>query len=119
MLDWLMQVNTPTLLRIFIVDTSYLNRQCTKTKEKHQQVFYSLLTPELIDNKYNTVGSGGSGQRNMPEKFQEAQARLLTNNGLPRCESDLHIMPTKRKQKRRDGTVTKPEYISGSLSSLL
>jgi hypothetical protein len=55
-----MHVNTPTLLGICIVDTWYANSQCMDTQEK-QKVLYSLLAEELIDNKYNTVGSGGSG----------------------------------------------------------
>jgi hypothetical protein len=57
MLGWRMQVNT-TLLGIGIIDTWYAYSQYKNTQEK--QKVYSLLAKELIDNKYDTLGPGGS-----------------------------------------------------------
>jgi hypothetical protein len=92
-LDWLMGVST-TLLKICTVDTWYAYSQFTNTQEK-QKVFYSLLAKELIDNKYDTFGSGGSGWRNRPEDSKEAQVRLVTNN------ADLVLMLCPPKESER------------------
>jgi hypothetical protein len=102
-LDWSMQVNT-TLLGMCVVDTWYAYSQCTSTKEK-QKDFYSLLTKELIVNKYYSVGPR-SGQCNRTKDAQEAQNQMMaTNNGLLTCVYGPHITPTKRRISK--GVVSK------------
>jgi hypothetical protein len=104
-IDWSMRVNT-TLLGMCIVDAWYAYSQCTSTKEK-QKRFYSLLAQELIDNKYDTIGSNGSGRRSRAEDCPEARARFMSNDGPARCGSGPHVTPTKRRRKRSDGTITR------------
>jgi hypothetical protein len=102
--DWSTRVNI-SLLGMCIVDTWYAYSQCTDTTET-QKEFYSALAVELIDNTYDTVGSGRRGRNAEPVDDLESQSNLLRNNGVPRCGIGAHVSPTKKKRKR-EGLPTK------------
>jgi hypothetical protein len=99
-LDWSMRVNM-SVLGMCIVDTWYAWNLCTGNTTEKQKDFYSLLAEELIDNRYDSIGSGQRVQnrRDDPEL-------LLDDAGLPRCGVYAHLTPTKKKKRKKDGTLT-------------
>jgi hypothetical protein len=101
--DWSNRVNL-SILGMCIVVTWYAYRGCTDTKET-QKEFYSALAVELIDNTYDTVGSGGRGRQGEPADRLDARAEMMTNNGLPRCGIGPHCTPTKKKRRKNNETT--------------
>jgi hypothetical protein len=102
--DWSNRV-TMSVLGMCIVVTWYAYSQCKDTTETQKEL-YSALAVELIDNSYDTVGSGRCGRQAEPADRLDARAELLTNNGLPRCSIGAHCSTTKKKRKR-GGVPTK------------
>jgi hypothetical protein len=83
-----------------IVATWYAYSQCTDATETRKE-FYCALAVELIDNTYDTVGSGRRGRHAEPVvDHLDARSNLLRNNGLPRCGIGAPVSPTEKKKKR-------------------
>lgn len=102
-LDWSMRVNL-SLLGMCIVDAWYAWNLCTGNTTEKQKEFYSGLAEELIDNRYDIIGSGQRGRGRRDEDTSIADALLV--DGLPRCGIYAHLTPTKKKKKKSDGTIT-------------
>ena len=103
--DWSKRVNM-TLLGITIVDTWLAWSQATGSKCT-QSEFYNDLAEELIDNNYDRVG--GTGSRQQPtgsENSPMTQNLINPRTGTVRAGISTHLTPTKKKRKRKDGTVT-------------
>lgn len=103
--DWSKRVNM-TLLGITIVDTWLAWSQATGSKCT-QSEFYNDLAEELIDNNYDRVG--GTGSRQQPtgsENSPLTQNLINPRTGSVRAGISIHLTPTKKKRKRKDGTVT-------------
>ena len=97
-LNFDMRVNS-TLLGMMIVDTWLVYSKATGTTELEKD-FYTKLSEELIDNNYDTIGMRAR-RRNRGEETPAAIDRGLARAGL-----HAHLTPTKKKRKRRDGTIT-------------
>jgi hypothetical protein len=89
-----------------VVDSWLAFSQCTESSET-QKDFYSLIADELIDNKDNNLlrySARASQQQN--EDDSSTISGLTSASGLPRCGVHSHLTPTKRKRRRKDGSMT-------------
>jgi len=98
---WDMRVNL-SILSMIIVDSWMVFEQATRTNES-QKDYYSLLAEELIDNTYDfrraSRRSGRDGE-NLSPAVTEAAAQ-------GRSGVDIHLTPTKRMRKDKNGTLTR------------
>ena len=99
-----MRVNM-SLVGMCIVDAWYAWNLCTGNTTETQKEFYSLLAEELIDNRCDSIDSGQRG-RNRRDEDAIMPESLLLADGLPRCGVSAHLTPTKRKKRKKDGTIT-------------
>jgi Transposase IS4 len=104
--DWSVRVNM-TILGMIFVDTwkvwqqfTYANNEAIET----QKTFYGTLAAEMIDNTYDKVAVGrNKRQRDDVERISPAVCRTT---GAPRAGVSIHLTPTKKQRKKRDGTLT-------------
>lgn len=102
--NWSARVGT-TLFGMMVVDTWLVYKGATDTQES-QQDFYTLLSEELIDNTYEQVG-GVSGARRTCQTATISDLDLVNKKtGAGRAGIAVHLTPTKKKRKRKDGTLT-------------
>ena len=103
--DWSKRVNM-SLLGINIVDTWLAYSQATGTKCT-QNEFYMDLAEELIDNNYDRVrGTASRGQQQSYSSSPTNDNLIHPRTGELRAGVSAHLTPTKKKRKRRDGSVT-------------
>ena len=83
----------------------------TRTAE-NQADFYNYISEEMIDNTYDkfTIQSSEGRRRNIvdsdDENFDDDNPLFGRINGAPRCGIALHVTPTNKRRKNRDGTET-------------
>lgn len=96
--SWAIRVNT-SLLAMVIVDgwLLYKNSRGLAAALKPWN-FYSELATGLLDNTYDTVSL-----RSQAGEKPEETPKIVTGTGI-------HLVPTDRKRKRRDGTTTGHQY---------
>ena len=74
--------------------------------------FYNYLAEEMIDNTYNRfIMRSAEGRRRTivdsdNKTFDDKNPLFDRINGAPRCGISLHVTPTKKNRKKRDGTKT-------------
>ena len=74
-----------------------------------QSCFYHYLAEEMIDNTYDILimRSADGRRRNIVDSddktFDDDNPLFGRINGAPRCGIYLHVNPTKKRRKRRDG----------------
>jgi hypothetical protein len=93
-----------------VVDSWLAFSQCTESSET-QKDFYSLLADEFIDNNYdNRRGPAVRGIARSSQQQNEDDSSTISGltsaSGLPRCGVHSHLTPTKRKRRRKDGSMT-------------
>jgi hypothetical protein len=77
-----------------------------------QKEFYGYLAAELIDNTFDVVlarsrNSPSSTSLSYPDEKQGISAAVMCSvTGAARCGLDIHLTPTKRKRKNREGVET-------------
>ena len=102
--DWLARVGH-TIFGMIVVDTWLVYKGATDTNET-QQDFYTFLAEELIDNTFDTMG--GNGIANLqPGEDRVTNAELVDRvTGAGQAGVNVHLTPTKKKQKQMGGAVT-------------
>ena len=77
-----------------------------------QANFYNCLAEEMIDNTYDRfmMRSAERRKRNIVDSddktFGDDNPLFGRINGAPRCGIALHVTPTKKRRKKRDGKET-------------
>jgi hypothetical protein len=97
-MDWSLRVNL-SLFGMCMVDAWLMYSKCTETEEK-QREFYELLAEVMINNTHDLCG-----RRHLPNSIT-GSPELITPNGHMRCGISVHLTPTKRKRKTKDGKDT-------------
>ena len=78
-----------------------------------QSDFYHYLAKEMIDNTYDRLMMRNADGRRKnivdsdDKKFDDDNPLLGRINGSPIFGISLHVTPTKKRRKERDGTETK------------
>ncbi len=118
--DWSLRVNL-SIFAMIVVDTWRVYSGLTTDTElgsnigETQKEFYGRLATELIDNRYDIVGSGGRRRNNNNDDdvddFFDSPA-VDRNTGTARCGVDAHITPTRRRQRDANGNE-KPFALQG------
>ena len=106
--DWSKRFN----LSVFAMDmvNVWLAYQGITGTEDTQAYFYNYLTEEMLDNMYDRfmMRSAEGRRRNIvdsdDETFNYDNTLFGWINGAPRCGISLHVTPTKKRSKTRDGT---------------
>jgi Transposase IS4 len=94
-MDWSMRVNM-TVLGMVIVDSWLAWNGCRGLRSTlEQKKFYEVLAEELIDNNFDAIGI-----RERHRFANESEAML---NGQPRSGIGIHLTPTKKKRRTKDG----------------
>jgi hypothetical protein len=94
-LEWSQRVN---LFSICVVDSWLVYKESTGCSES-QHEFYTVLAEELIDNTFDQpVHARRSSSSSSPS--------AVSQNGFVRAGVGPHLTPTRRKRKKRDGTLT-------------
>jgi hypothetical protein len=70
-----------------------------------QRDFYSKLSEELIDNKYDRRGKGG--ERTSNDEPDSPVNSLVATDGSTRYGVGIHCTPTKKMRATRNGDFTK------------
>jgi hypothetical protein len=120
--SWVTRVNH-TILAMCVVDSwkiySHLAFGVNQSATETQGDFHSQLVAELIDNTYDQVGAvrrslGSSSGSRRPDTISLLDASLVSNitsalfndsANRPHSGLDLHITPTSKKRKNREGEV--------------
>ena len=90
----------------------WLAYQCIIGTEDTQADLYNYLAEDMIGNTYNMfmIQSAEGRRRNIvdsdDETFDDDNPLFGRINGAPRCGFSLHVTPTKKRRKKRDGTET-------------
>ena len=77
-----------------------------------QADLYNYIAEEIIDNTYDRfmMWSSEGRRRNIvysdDETFDDDNPLFGRINGAPRCGIVLHVTPTKKRRKKRDGIET-------------
>ena len=100
--DWEKRFNM-SVFSMCVVDTWLAYNLITQQVTETQHAFYMSLAEELIDNKYDDAGSARNVVRNPLEVMGSP---LMAKDGTSRCGLSVHVTPTKRKRKRKDGSET-------------
>jgi hypothetical protein len=107
--DWSTRVNL-SILAIILVDSWRVYNKMTFPDEigrlkEIQKDFYGHLAAELIDNKYDHIGSRRQHAAGSPDGSFDSN--LIDNRtGEPRSGIDAHLSPTKRRRKNKWGRET-------------
>ena len=97
--DWAKRVNM-SLFSMCVVDAWKVYEGCATSMNLNQAQFYELLAEELIDNNED-------GVRVQTRTRQVPTGRSPTGDvGPARAGVGVHLTPTKRKRKKKDGGVT-------------
>jgi Transposase IS4 len=106
--DWSLRVNM-TLLGMIFVDTwkvwqqfTYNNTEAIET----QKSFYGTLSAEMIDNTYDKVTPVVGRKRRGGNEVERISPAVCRTTGAPRAGVSIHLTPTKKLRRKRDGTVT-------------
>jgi hypothetical protein len=103
--DWSLRVNL-SLLSMILVDTwkvwSMITLKMSGEPVETQKQFYGRLATELIDNCFDRATDNRRRQQSSPTDCELIDHR--TN--LPRSGTSIHLTPTKRKRKNKDGDFT-------------
>jgi hypothetical protein len=110
--DWSIRVNL-SILGMIMVDCWKVWSQITVTgpeglskPAETQKEFYSQLATELIDNTFDYVAP-----RNNGVAATDNHAELIDRRtNLPRSGTAIHLTPTKRKRKKKDGSWTQNTF---------
>jgi hypothetical protein len=104
--EWSRRVNM-SIFGMCVVDTWLAWSQATAS-HSNQRDFYIALAEEMIDNTYDHVGVTAAGRRAPAPTDQPGGSPSLFHRatGAPRGGVFAHLTPTKKKRKRKDGTVT-------------
>ena len=99
--DWDKRVNL-SIFSMIVVDTWLVYKNCTNTAE-YQIDFYEYLAEELINNVYDQPiqGRTRSVSRSPPDGIGIGSDGAMIGGGI-----GPHLTPTRRKRKRKDGTIT-------------
>ena len=94
-----------------VVDVWLEYQGITGTAET-QAYFYNFLAEEILDNTYNRfMMRSVEGRRrtivdSYDKTFDDDNPPFGRINGAPKCGIYLHVTPTKKRRKKRDGTET-------------
>mmetsp|Transcript_27389 Transcript_27389/g.38718 ORF Transcript_27389/g.38718 Transcript_27389/m.38718 type:complete len:148 (+) Transcript_27389:242-685(+) len=95
---------------MMFVDTWLVYKGATGTKEL-QKHFYTMLSEELIDNCfYNNDEDGLMKRRSNRDTTMQNSMASRSGAQRGRCGVDMHLTPTKRMRKSKEGTDTKQCY---------
>ena len=90
----------------------WLAYQVITVMAETQSDFYNYLAEEIIDDTYDrfVVRSAEGMRRNIvdsnDETFDDDNPLFGRNNGAPICVIAIHVTPTKKRRKKRDGKET-------------
>ena len=105
--SWHMRVNL-SILAMVIVDTWLVYSKCTKLDDC-QTDFYIKLSEELIDNNYEEVARRRRRIREEEHGSDNDSVNddlpVLSRTGHVRAGVHIHLTPTKRMRKKKDGSV--------------
>jgi hypothetical protein len=116
--NWSQRVNL-SILGIIIVDTwlawdlmtfGHEDPERNNHKAEVQKDFYCNLAAELIDNNYDKVATAKEQGSKSPTSDSEYSKLFSKVDGAPRSAIGIHLTPTKRKRKNKDG-----HYLTRSL----
>ena len=100
---WFLRVNT-SILAMIVVDAWLLYKaSCRSPNPMSPWIFYSKLAEQLIKNRYE-------GPISLLPTTLPATETLSRSTDNPISGVGIHLMPTTRKQKKRDGTETNSLY---------
>ena len=107
--DWSMRVNL-SIVAMIMVDCWRVWRLITLSASgddciENQKQFYSRLASELIDNCYDR--RSGIDREARQQQHQSALNELIDAHTMqPRAGTGIHITPTKRKRRNKEGEYT-------------
>ena len=108
--DWSKRFNL-SVFAMNVVDV-WLAYQGITRKAEIQADFYNYLAEEIIDNTYNRFMIRRAEERRRTivhsddDYIDDENPLFGCINGAPRCGIALHVTPTKKRRKKRDGTET-------------
>ena len=102
--NWAARVNM-SIVAICIVDTWLVWKLTTEATQK-QPNFYRDLAEELIDNTFDSGGMSRHVWRSQQPRTSPKNVLFSRKLGSPRAGLNAHLTPTKKKRKKKDGTLT-------------
>ena len=113
--DWSQRVNL-SIFGIIVVDTWRMYSRLTfpldaqQDNGEKQNLFYSHLATELIDNNLDKINRTRKSLKNASIESGVDSVAICNRTGAPRCGASAHLTPTKRFRVTNEGCLTKTRF---------